>query len=181
MDSALPVEDDKNENKVDRVEYLLLHRRLGHLNFNSMKALVKDHSVRNIEVCRKQTRTCEDCVESKFTAQPFQTCMFPIKTTRLNAMIIQTLLVLLMDRLEEKDILFYLLKIFHVISKFISCQRKVKYYYISNSSKAMSRSIREYQFYVFAQIMEVLFYGLQRNKDALQSRLQRQNILLYHL
>ena len=72
---------------MDRVDYLLLHRRLGHLNFNYMEELVKNQSVRNIELVGSKPDQCEECIESKFTAQPFHKCMFPIKTTKVNELI----------------------------------------------------------------------------------------------
>ena len=80
-------EDGGNQNKTHRVDYMLLHRRLGHLNFNYMEELVKNQSVKNIELVGSKPERCEDCIESKFTVQPFHKCMFPIKATKVNELI----------------------------------------------------------------------------------------------
>ncbi|GJW51720.1 retrovirus-related pol polyprotein from transposon TNT 1-94 [Tanacetum coccineum] len=66
----------KNEiNKMNSFSYLIessnvWHGRLGHVNFNLMRRLIKSNSIRNCHIDSKYK--CETCVEAKLTRTPFK-------------------------------------------------------------------------------------------------------------
>ncbi|GJW13118.1 retrovirus-related pol polyprotein from transposon TNT 1-94 [Tanacetum coccineum] len=73
----------KNEiNKMNSSAYLIessnvWHGRLGHVNFNSMRRLIKFNSIPNCHIDSKYK--CETCVEAKLTRTPFDLKSLPTK------------------------------------------------------------------------------------------------------